>query len=70
MSNEEISKMVDDYENQVKGLKAEAWSICWHSRGGMSYGEAHLISQMEREIISKEVKKNMETTNKTGIPYF
>jgi len=39
-------------------------------RGGLSYESALLLSFKEREMLSKLVKDNMETTKKTGLPYF
>lgn len=39
-------------------------------RGGLSYEHALMLSFQERESLSKLVKDNMETTKKTGLPYF
>ncbi len=39
-------------------------------RGGISHKEALNLSPEDREIISKLVKENMETTKKTGQPFF
>jgi hypothetical protein len=39
-------------------------------RGGISYSEAHLMTFEERELISKIVTGNMETTKETGMPFF
>jgi hypothetical protein len=39
-------------------------------RGGISYAEAMHLSQEEREIISDIVKDNLETTKKSGLPFF
>ena len=44
--------------------------ICWFMRGGVTYDEANTMSPQEREIIGKLVKDNMETTKKTGQPFF
>jgi len=44
--------------------------MCWHMRGGLTYDEAMALSFQEREIINDIVKEHMETTNKTGLPYF
>jgi hypothetical protein len=37
---------------------------------GMSYTEAMHLSYDERKIIGEIVKDNMETTKKTGLPFF
>ena len=39
-------------------------------RGAISHKEALNLSPEDREIISKLVKENMETTKKTGQPFF
>jgi len=39
-------------------------------RGGMSWQEALNLSPEERQIVSQLVKENMETTKKTGQPFF
>jgi hypothetical protein len=39
-------------------------------RGGVTYDEANTMSPQEREIIAQLVKDNMETTKKTGQPFF
>ena len=39
-------------------------------RGGISHKEALNLSPEDREIISKLVKENIETTKKTGQPFF
>jgi len=57
-------------ENNQKELKHELVKISWYKRGGMRYSEAMALSPTEREIIGKLVKENMETTKKTGQPFF
>ena len=37
---------------------------------GMSYGEAMHLSFEERQIVSEIIKENLETTKKTGLPFF
>lgn len=39
-------------------------------RGGISYDDAMFLSPQEREIITGIVKENMETTKKSGLPFF
>ena len=39
-------------------------------RGGVTYNEACGMSPTEREIVSTLVKENLETTKKTGQPFF
>jgi hypothetical protein len=39
-------------------------------RGGLTYDEAVMLSQKERELIAAMIKDHMETTKKSGLPYF
>jgi hypothetical protein len=57
-------------EASQKELKHELVKVCWYMRGGLSYSEANTMSPQEREIIARLVKDNMETTKKTGQPFF
>ena len=57
-------------ESSQKDLKHELVKICWYMRGGLSYSEAMALSPTEREIIAQLVKDNLETTKKTGQPFF
>ncbi len=39
-------------------------------RGGITWQEALNLSPDERQIVSQLVKENLETTKKTGQPFF
>jgi hypothetical protein len=39
-------------------------------RGGVTYDEIMDMSISERNIIGKIVEEHMETTKKSGLPYF
>ena len=39
-------------------------------RGGLTYDEAMTLCQQEREIVLAIIKKNMETTKESGLPFF
>ena len=39
-------------------------------RGGVTYDEAMQMSQNERQILNDIVKENLETTKKSGLPFF
>ena len=70
MGDSEIVAYLKDFDNQTKNLKLELMKICWHMRGGMSWQEALNLSPDERGIAAKLVKENLETTKKTGQPFF
>jgi hypothetical protein len=70
MSNEDIVAYVAQLEAQSKALKEEALRLAWYMRGSLSYDEAMFLGQTDREIISKIVKDNLETSKKSGMPFF
>jgi len=63
-------KTLNDMEKQQKEIKFDLLKICWYMRGGVTYEEASAMSPQEREIIGNLVKDNLETTKKTGQPFF
>lgn len=56
-------------DKEVRAIKKDALKLCWYMRG-LSYSEAMSLSWEEREIIGEIVKENLETTKKTGLPFF
>ena len=70
LDNEDIVKLLNDYERESKALREEVLRICWHMRGGLTYDEGFMLSQQERDIIGNIIKDNMETTKKSGMPFF
>lgn len=57
-------------DQEAKDIKATCMRLSWHMRGGASYEDVLTMSYEERQAISKLVEENMETTNKTRLPYF
>lgn len=51
-------------------MRNDCLKICWYMRGGLTYTEAMNLSPKERDIIGKIVKENLETTKKSGLPFF
>ena len=39
-------------------------------RGGVSYEDVMMLSSSERDIINALIKENLETTKKSGLPFF
>ena len=56
-------------DKEVRAIKKDAFKLCWYMRG-LSYSEAMNLSWEEREVIGEIVKENLETTKKTGLPFF
>ena len=57
-------------EKEAKRMRADTLNICWHMRGGISYTEAMHLSPNERGIIGEMIKEHLDTTKKSGLPYF
>ena len=70
MGDSDIISYLKDFDNETKNLKLELMKLCWFMRGGMSWNEALVLSPDERTIVSQLVKENMETTKKSGQPFF
>jgi len=62
--------LVERYEKDVKNIKQNILRIVWYMRGGVTYSEAMDMSIQEREIISKIIDENLETTKKINLPFF
>jgi hypothetical protein len=62
--------MVDAMDKETRNIRLDVLKLCWYMRGGVTYEEAMQMSQQERSIINDIVKDNMETTKKSGLPFF
>jgi hypothetical protein len=70
LDNDAIVELLDSYDKESKAFREEALRMCWYMRGGLSYEDAMFLTQQERDIIGKIIKDNMETTQKSGLPFF
>jgi hypothetical protein len=57
-------------ENESKDIKAQSLKLAWYMRGGITYDQVLQLSPAERQMISDLAKENMETTKKSGLPFF
>jgi hypothetical protein len=70
LDDQEIVDLLETYDNESKAYRDEALRMCWFMRGGLGYEDAMLLTHQEREIIGKIINDNMETTKKSGMPFF
>ena len=70
MDSDQISDMVDQMDKETQDIRQEAIKLSWYMRGGISYDQALQLSVAERVTISNLIKENLETTKKTGLPFF
>lgn len=69
-SVDEILSEVKILEDESKELKFQLTKLCWYMRGGLSYDEAYALGPEEREIITRLISDNLDTTKETGMPFF
>jgi hypothetical protein len=57
-------------EKETNEIRREALRMAWYLRGGISYEHALQLSTSERNELNEIIKDNMETTKKSGLPFF
>ena len=57
-------------EGSAKEIRNDLLKICWYMRGGVTYEESAAMSPDDRKMVANLVKENLETTKKTGQPFF
>jgi hypothetical protein len=57
-------------EGEAKAIRNDVIKMCWYMRGGVTYSEGMNMSHQERDIINDIIKENLETTKKSGLPFF
>jgi hypothetical protein len=62
--------MVEHIDNEAKNFKLELFKLAWYMRGAISMEDAFYLTFEDREIIGKIVEDNLETTKKSGLPFF
>jgi hypothetical protein len=70
LNSDEISKLVEGMEKESNDIREEALKMSWYMRGGLSYDHALQLSVSERKSINNIIKENLDTTKKTGLPFF
>ena len=70
MSQPDMLQYFAQLEKESKALKEEVLKLCWYMRGSISYDEGMSLSQEDRSLMSKLIKDNLETTKKSGMPFF
>lgn len=70
LSVDEILEEVKHYDGEQKQFRSELLKICWYMRGGVTIEEAYYLSFEDRLLIGDIIKENLETTKKSGMPFF
>lgn len=70
MPLDEINTLTKTMETQTKKIKYDLMKMVWYMRGGISLSEAFEFGHDEKEIVNKIIEENLETTQKTKMPFF
>jgi hypothetical protein len=57
-------------EKERWAIPFNAQKLAWYMRGGITYDQVLQLSWNERQMINDIVKENLETTKKSGLPFF
>jgi hypothetical protein len=57
-------------DQEANQIREQNLKLTWYMRGGVSYQEIMMMSSAERNMISELAKENIETTKKSGLPWF
>ena len=69
-SPDAVQKLIETYENEVKGIRKAALSMSWYTRGAATYEDVLNMSSQERELINEMADEHLETTKKSQLPFF
>jgi len=70
LSNDGIESMIEGMDKEARAIREDALRMMWWMRGGLSYEDAMLLGQVEKEIINQIIKDNMKSTKDSGLPFF
>ena len=70
LDSDGVAKYVDGMDAEINEIRLEALRMAWYMRGGLSYDQLLQSSILERKLIGQIIKDNMETTKKSGMPFF
>lgn len=70
MDTSQIEEFVEQLENECSDSRKHALELTWAMRGGVQYNDVLNMSANERKFIASLSKDNLETTKRSGLPYF
>ena len=57
-------------DKEADSLRYESFKMCWYMRGGLTFNESMNLSFKDRTMVGDLVKENLDTTKKSGLPFF
>ena len=70
LNNEQIVSYLNQLDKESKAIQEEILRLVWAMRGSVQFDDGMLLSDLQRSIITKIFNENMETANKTRMPFF
>ena len=70
LDSDRIGKMLEAMDKESDEIRREALRMAWYMRGGLTYDQAMALGVSERKMINNLIKENLETTKKSGLPFF
>jgi len=64
-SNEDIAKMLDNYDKESKALTKSILKLCLHMHGGITLNEAWAMSFSDRNILIELINEQQEASMKS-----
>lgn len=62
--------MLEQMDTEADTIRQEALKMAWYMRGGLTYEQAMSLGSKERNLIGELIKEHLETTKKSGLPFF
>jgi hypothetical protein len=62
--------MIETMDKDCQLIRNEAVKLSWYMRGGLTYDQAMALGANDRTVIGELIKENLETTKKSGLPFF
>ena len=70
LDSEGIKGLINQMEKECDDIKSGAMKMAWYMRGAVTYTDILNMSINERKTINKIIDDNLETTKKSGLPFF
>lgn len=70
MNSEEIDALVSQMDQEADSLRRQGIKMSWYMRGGATYEDVMNMSYSERVMLNDLIKENLETTQKSKLPFF
>jgi len=57
-------------DKECHQIRSEAVKLSWYMRGGLTFDQAMALGHNDRIIVGELIKENLDTTKKSGLPFF